>query len=461
LKQYTEIGTRISQFLYDNCSSIFGQDRWTLMVSSTPCQSSFVLPIALHRPAADAMFERSSANPSLIVARVKDVKVVIRLRKEQTAHYRRKPNRTPKDIKDDETHAYFTSVLEYVLERLVELRLRRTVETNVSETTPADICDRARDEPKKEVRPIDEAVKTFEIQVREEKETPGDDPFSRQIREDEGAEYAFSLAIYKIDVETLRAMCKIFWTLYKDSRLTSQSAAGLTNAAFPFIKTRTAEFVLETEKLRLKLAQNKTNVLPDSDPLWLLRNESMAWLEDNDPHAAELLNEKPVKGISYKSNEYMSTHFGLTIDAVIKHWREERISVGAGAEMCVSTAPLSLLGEAVESDSPQTMAHKLQEKQGSAAFFLREFIRLAGLLPKGFAGSSCCWDELTATCPGLLSHNSFDHWQLIGFEILVDTVHSLGSELRQPWNEYVDERKECLDSLCDQRIRNDAEAQDA
>jgi hypothetical protein len=44
------------------------------------------------------MFERSSANPSLIVARVKDVKVVIRLRKEQTAHYRRKPNRTPKDI---------------------------------------------------------------------------------------------------------------------------------------------------------------------------------------------------------------------------------------------------------------------------------------------------------------------------------------------------------------------------
>ena len=208
VQSYTLVGGRIMDFIYNDCSRIFGLEQWELMVKSTRSSSSYKLPMGLYRPAAEAMYEQSKSSPSSISALVNDLKFVVRLRKGQATYYMRKPNKTREEVDSCETHAHFINILEYVLERMVELRIRRNVEDTRTEINRTNI----KVSPQVEVNlpSMEESINTFYKAAKEEKQTPDQDPLLQQIRDDLGAEYAFYLAIYKIDVEGLRSECKMF-----------------------------------------------------------------------------------------------------------------------------------------------------------------------------------------------------------------------------------------------------------
>lgn len=83
---YNEVGDRIAQFLYAECSQIFGAERWKTRVASARSRHvACIVPMVLYKASADVILDRSMANQSDVSACSKDLKMIIRLRKGQAA----------------------------------------------------------------------------------------------------------------------------------------------------------------------------------------------------------------------------------------------------------------------------------------------------------------------------------------------------------------------------------------
>lgn len=95
-----------------------------------------------------------------------------------------------------------------------------------------DISLRAKSTAKSDDEILVDIAKTFDAQAEAEQQAPGEDPLYREICEDSGAEYSFYLAMFKFDVENVRAICRAFWKLHQRGHLILSTAATMTNIAF-------------------------------------------------------------------------------------------------------------------------------------------------------------------------------------------------------------------------------------
>ncbi|KAF2825264.1 hypothetical protein CC86DRAFT_419114 [Ophiobolus disseminans] len=141
-------------------------------------------------------------------------------------------------------------------------------------------------------------------------------------------------------------------------------------------------------------------------------------------------------------------HFWLFINVLINHWQTTRKSANVSLDSCARTDSIDITGEEITSDG--SLLPTIESKQGIASFFLREFTRFAfaKLISESTASSHGCLDELTNTSRLMLSHDKFDQWQPLAFEILIDTVYQLGCDLYRPWTDYLAGRSKCVGSLC-------------
>jgi hypothetical protein len=401
-------------------------------------KTRYILPIRVFKTADEAMHQHSTADPGLILTLIRDLKYIIRLRKMQAAYHERRPDKTEEQAEECITHAYFISILSDVLTLILELRLRRIVEemtldsSHVADTNAEDSAA------------LVSSAHNFREKIEEGKAAPTKDPMLRQIVGDLGAEYAFLVALYRIDVEAIRAQCQELWTLHKKDKLTAQTAAVPTNAPFHFIKSRTAELLLETEDIREEFTDDTPDVLIDSDPLWHLWGDFMTQLQAHDPRAVAMLRGDSAEDISEQAENCINAHFGLAIDALIQHWRNAKESPNASTYLC---AQPTLLQPPQELEDSFSRVHVLAYKEEATTFFIREFVRSGKLVAEEEATSLGCFDELTTSCRRSFSKDSLDHWQPLGLEILTDAVVTLSADLEQPSLEYRTERDRRVEEL--------------
>jgi hypothetical protein len=171
-------------------------------------------------------------------------------------------------------------------------------------------------------------------------------------------------------------------TCIKRTTSPAQTTAVLTNTAFLFIRARTAELLLETEDIREKLVQYTSNVLVDSDPLWQLWTEYTAQLQECDPRAVAMLRGDVTEDISVEAEDYVNTHYGLAIDALIQHRRAAKQSSHANSYVCARISSLIPPQGLQGSKSSSAHAQALAYKQKASNFFIREFVRSGKLVPE-------------------------------------------------------------------------------
>ncbi|PZD24656.1 hypothetical protein A1F97_03597, partial [Pyrenophora tritici-repentis] len=389
LERYKSLGKHVSSFLYNECAQVVGPKRWEKMIGSSSSTNPQKLPIRMYKPAAELLYKHSSPQISTVQAVVKDLKTVIRLRKAQSAFYQHKPNQTPEDLKSHNGHQYFISVLEEVLDSMVQLSVRLTVEACLKKQhnpTPAE---------------------------KEKADSSSSEETLRRTKEDELEEnYGFYLAYFQIDSEAIRSFCKSCWQMHKKGELSLEIAAMMTNTGYILLEARMSELILETETIRKKLTKTKVGVLQDSDPLYRIHQQ---WKSQMD--AGNL--------------GYSETHFGLGLD-----------TPGMDLSILLDATPLADLIDVDQAPIPEREEQSARQKWDIAAFLVREFLRTAKVLPPKESPEwrrlpeSRGGDRLTVSMCRMFREGTVGDWQPLGLDLLVDAINILGPKVDEPWKSF-------------------------